>query len=427
MPQWIGSGDSRYRLFRGWWIVLVCAVGMAFSTGTMVVYTFGVFAKPLASELKTSRGSIALAVSILDIMVAIGAPGAGLLVDRYGARGVIVASLGGLSACLVALCFVPPTLWHFYAIFALAGLIGVATTPVTYSRVVANWFDRRRGFALGLANSGIGVGAFLTPSLAQFLIGRGGWRLGYLGLAGACMAVAVPVVWFFLRESPAEVGLLADGQAPSAAASVQGGWVEGTTVREALRTRTFWQLGFIFFSVAACVTGASAHLVPLLTDAGVSGQTAALCASLFGAALLVGRVGNGYLLDRFFGPYVAAVLFAGAAAAAALLWSAFAVHAALPAAILLGLAAGAEGDLMPFLVSRYFGMRAMAQLYGCMFAFFTLGNATGRYLLAAGFDVWGSYKRPLAMVFLTLVVAVLASLGLGKYRDITARLVLSVP
>jgi hypothetical protein len=267
----------------------------------MVVYTFGVFAKPLASELKTSRGSIALAVSILDIM-------------------------------------------------------------------------------------------------AQFLIGRGGWHLGYLGLAGACMAVAVPVVWFFLRESLEEVGLLPDGQAPSAAASVQGGWVEGTTVREALRTRTFWQLGFIFFSVAACITGASAHLVPLLTDAGVSGQTAALCASLFGAALLVGRVGNGYLLDRFFGPYVAAVLFAGA-----------------------------EGDLMPFLVSRYFGMRAMAQLYGCMFAFVTLGNAAGRYLLAAGFDVWGSCQRPLAMVFLTLVVAVLASLGLGKYRDITARLVLSVP
>jgi MFS family permease len=80
---------------------------MAFSTGTMVVYTFGVFAKPLASELKTSRGSLALAVSILDIMVAIGAPGAGLLVDRYGARGVIVASLGGLSGGLVALCFVP--------------------------------------------------------------------------------------------------------------------------------------------------------------------------------------------------------------------------------------------------------------------------------------------------------------------------------
>src|ERR1700730_12345558 len=130
MPQRIGSGDWRHRLFRGWWIVLVCAVGMAFSTGTMVVYTFGVFAKPLASELKTSRGSIALAVSILDI-------------------------------------------------------------------------------------------------IAQFLIGRGGWHLWYLGClgrAGACMAVAVPVVSFFLLESPEEVGLLPDGQAPSAAASVQGGW-----------------------------------------------------------------------------------------------------------------------------------------------------------------------------------------------------------
>jgi predicted MFS family arabinose efflux permease len=175
-------------------------------------------------------------------------------------------------------------------------------------------------------------------------------------------------------------------------------------------------LGLIFFCAAACVTGSSAHLVPLLTDAGISGQTAALSASIFGAALIVGRVGNGYLLDRFFGPYVAAVLFAGAAAGAAMLWSGFAVHAALLAAMLLGLAAGAEGDLMPFLVSRYFGMRSMAELYGCMFGFFTVGNATGRYLIAAGYDVWGSYKTPLAIVSLTLVVSVLASLGLGKYR-----------
>jgi len=412
----IRTDNRRRSLFRGWWIVLVSAVGMSFSTGTMVVYTFGIFTKPLALELKTNRGSIAFAVSLLDIVVAFAAPGAGRLVDRFGARGVIVTSLVGLSACLVGLCFVHPPLWHFYALFALTGLIGVATTPVTYSRVVANWFDRRRGLALGLANSGIGVGAFITPSLAQFLIDRGGWRLGYIGLAGACLAIAVPLVWVFLRGSPEELGLLPDGEAQPTSTKAQRKPVDGITVQEALRTRTFWQLGLIFFCAAACVTGSSAHLVPLLTDAGISGQTAALSASIFGAALIVGRVGNGYLLDRFFGPYVAAVLFAGAAAGTAMLWSGFAVHAALLAAMLLGLAAGAEGDLMPFLVSRYFGMRSMAELYGCMFGFFTVGNATGRYLIAAGYDVWGSYKTPLAIVSLTLVVSVLASLGLGKYR-----------
>lgn len=422
----IRTDDSRRSLFRGWWIVLVSAVGMSFSTGTMVVYTFGIFAKPLAIELKTNRGSIAFAVSLLDVVVAFAAPCAGRLVDRFGARGVIVTSLVGLSACLVGLCFVHPPLWHFYTLFALIGLIGVATTPVTYSRVVANWFDRRRGLALGLANSGIGVGAFITPSLAQFLIDRGGWRLGYIGLAGACLVIAVPSVWVFLRGSPEELGLLPDGEAQPTLTKAQGKPVDGITVREALRTRTFWQLGFIFFCVAACVTGSSAHLVPLLTDAGVSGQTAALSASMFGAALIVGRVGNGYLLDRFFGPHVAAVVFAGAAVGAAMLWSGFAVHASFLAAILLGSAAGAEGDLMPFLVSCYFGMRSMAELYGCMFGFFTVGNATGRYLIAAGFDVWGSYKTPLAIASLTLAVSVLASLGLGRYRDHSARLIHSV-
>ncbi len=356
---------------------MVAIAGMSFSTGTMLVYTFGVFAKPLASELKSSRSAIALAVSLLDLVVTFAAPGAGRLVDRYGARGVIVTSLVGLSACLVGLAYVQPPLRNFYALYALAGLIGVATTPVTYSRVIANWFDRKRGLALGLANSGVGLGAFITPSLAQFLIDRSGWRLAYMGLAGACLAIAVPVVWIFLRASPEEVGLRPDGVAPSPAMAARKP-LDGMTVREAFRTRTFWLLCFIFFCVAACVNGASAHLAPLLTDSGVS-------------------------------------VFAGAAIGVAMLWSGAAVGAAFLASALLGLAAGAEGDVMPFLVSRYFGMRSMAELFGCMFGVYTLGNATGRYFFAAGFDAGGSYKTPLACAFVALVVAILASLRLGKY------------
>lgn len=221
------SAYRRPRVFRGWWIVLVSIAGLSFSTGTMIVYTFGVFAKPLASELKSSRSSIALAISILDLVVTCAAPFAGRLVDRYGARGVIVTSLVGLSACLVGFSFVQPPLWHFYLLFALAGLVGVATTPVTYSRVVANWFDRKRGLALGLTNSGIGLGAFIAPSLAQFLIERGGWRLAYLGLAAACLLVAVPIVWIFLRATPQEVGLLPDGRTPSPLRRCKGNpWTE---------------------------------------------------------------------------------------------------------------------------------------------------------------------------------------------------------
>jgi predicted MFS family arabinose efflux permease len=406
---------GRRQIFYGWWVVLVCVLGSACGIGPVVVYTFSIFVKPLAAELHTSRGSVTLAISLIDILVAFSAPGAGRLVDRHGARLVIVASHLAMISCLVGISLLRPPLWHFYLVFALVGLLGVATTPVTYSRVAANWFDRRRGTALGIAASGVGVGTFITLPLAQMLIDRSGWRMAYLGIAAFCLVVAVPTVWFFLRAQPQEMGLMPDNAAPATGGTVIREHTAGLTVWQALRTFNFWLLAGIFFILAACVTGANANIAPLLTDSGVSGASSALTASLFGVAIVIGRIGNGYLVDRFFGPHVMAAVFAGAAIAVAILGSGFAIHFAAPAAILLGLAAGAEGDLMPFLVSRYFGMQSMAEIYGCIFGAYTFGNATGRYLMAAGFDAWGSYRAPFGIACAALIIGMLACFALGKY------------
>lgn len=407
-------------MFRGWAIVAVAFIGQAFGIAPLLVYTFGVFAKPLAEAFHSNRGSIALAVSLLDVIIGLSAPAAGWLADRHGARGVIAGSLVALAACLVALAFVQPPLWHLYSLYALAALVGVASSPVTYGRVVANWFDRNRGLALGLATAGIGFGAFITPILAQFLLDRAGWRVAYLGLAGTAFLIALPAVGLWLRGTPQEVGLLADGaSAPDQRASAAGA-VVGMTAREAVGTRTFWQLCIIFFCVAACVNGSIAHLVPLLTDHGVSGSTAALATSLFGLTSIVGRVGNGYLVDRIFAPRVAAVLFAGAAIGVALLLADTTSGTASVAAALLGLAVGAESDVIPFLISRYFGMRAMAMLFGCAFGAYVLGNATGRYLFAAGYDATGSYSLPLVSALGVLVLASIATLTLGRYDLVPA-------
>lgn len=158
----------------------------------------------------------------------------------------------------------------------------------------------------------------------------------------------------------------------------------------------------------------------MLTDHGVSGRSAALATSLFGAASIAGRVANGYLVDRFFAPRVTAALFAGAVVGVAILWSGATGAGPFLAAILLGLALGAESDVMPLLVSRYFGMRSMAELFGCIFGPYTLGNAAGRYLSGAGFDATGSYRTPLAGAFLALLLAIAATLALGKFRKFPA-------
>ena len=409
-------GEGKPRLFRGWRIVAVAFVGQAFGIAPLLVYTFGVFAKPLAEAFHSNRGSIALAVSLLDVIIALSAPAAGWLADHRGARGVIAGSIVALAACLVALAYVQPPLWHLYSLYALAALLGVSSSPVTYGRVVANWFDRRRGLALGLATAGIGLGAFITPILAQFLLDRAGWRVAYLGLAGTALLIALPAVGLWLRGTPQEVGLLPDGASAPDLPVPRTTAVPGMTMPEAIRTRTFWQLCIIFFCVAACVNGSIAHLVPLLTDHGVAGSTAALATSLFGLTSIVGRVGNGYLVDRIFAPRVAAILFAGAAVGVALLLADTTSATASLAAALLGLAVGAESDVIPFLISRYFGMRAMAMLFGFAFGAYVLGNATGRYLFAAGFDATGSYTLPLTCALGLLVLASIATLTLGKYN-----------
>lgn len=215
------------------------------------------------------------------------------------------------------------------------------------------------------------------------------------------------------------MGLAPDGEAFRSAFASQSD--TGLTFSEALRTRTFWVLCGVFFCVGGCVNGSIAHLIPMLTDFGVSGRSAAFAASLFGLASIAGRIGNGYLVDRFFAPRVAAVLFAGAAAGVAVLWAGSIGVAAPFAATLLGLAVGAEADVMPFLISRYFGLRSMAALFGSAFGAYTLGNATGRYLFAVGFDRAGSYQRPLGYSVGILVLAVGALLTLGRYDTVSGQ------
>src|SRR5262249_19277741 len=185
---------------------------------------------------------------------------------------------------------------------------------------------------------------------------------------------------------------------------------------EAWHTGTFWLMVSAFFLISVSFHGYIIHLVPLLTDRGLSAQSATLTVSLAGGAALLGRVGIGYLLDRFFAPYVAVGFFCGFGVGLSLLWSGAVGGLVVVAVVLVGLGLGAELDVMPYAVSRYFGLRAFGEIYSYTFAIFTLGGVVGPPLMGAGFDATGSYSLVLA----TLVVAALTAAGLmtrlGPYR-----------
>ena len=189
----------------------------------------------------------------------------------------------------------------------------------------------------------------------------------------------------------------------------------GLALAESLRTSSFWLLAASVFLVVATINGVIGHLVPLLTDRGLDVRQATSTLSLVGLSTIAGRVTAGYLLDRFFGPYVAAGLFLLPLAAVALLTTGAGGVAPGLAAVSLGFGLGSEIDVIGFLVSRYFGLRAYGQIYGSLFAIFTLGTGFGPVLMAVCFDVTRSYNVALAGFGVALVCASLLVSRLGAY------------
>jgi len=281
--------------------------------------------------------------------------------------------------------------------------------------VVSRWFDQRRGLALGLMLVGVSSGAIAMPSVAQRLIALFGWRATYAILGFAVLAVSLPVVGIFLKNSPAEIGTTPDGATLLNGRPERRSDLDGLTWPAARREGSFWLMACAFFLVGTSVHACVIHLVPMLTDRGISAEKAALASSLLGVALLLGRVFSGYLLDRFFGPHVAIFLFGGVACGILLLWTAAGGRLTLLAAFLVGLGMGAEADIIAYLTSRYFGLRSFGEIYGYMFAAYTFAGALGPALMAFGFDHSGSYRAPLLLFLMATLTATLLLTRLGPY------------
>lgn len=171
---------------------------------------------------------------------------------------------------------------------------------------------------------------------------------------------------------------------------------------------TFWLLVSAAFLVSASFVGCLIHLVPLLTDRGVSAQNAALATSVGAGGALLARAGTGYLLDRFFAPHLAVYFFCASALGIILLWSDVIGGLAFVAAVLVGLGQGAELDILPYAISRYFGLHAFGEIYGSTFAAVTLGAAIGPLVMGVSFDATGSYS----LALISFAVATFTAAGL---------------
>ncbi|HWD59811.1 MAG TPA: MFS transporter [Stellaceae bacterium] len=388
-----------------WCVVLGGVTGLIVCNGPVLAFTFGVFLKPIMADMHWDRGTASFALSAGEFLAAFAVPVYGRMMDRWTIRKVALPGIVAFALCLVLMGLTPHSLVVFTILFTFTSITGSIQTPLGYTKAISAWFDRRRGLALGCALAGVGIGGFIVPQLANYLIAHVGWRGAYMILGGMVLAVAFPAVGLFVREpAPGE------GERHDAHAEILPGIMPG----EAVKTRVFWLLSAAFFLVAMALLGSSAHVVPLLTDRGLSPTAATATFSLFGLSTLSGRLLSGYLIDRIFASYIASVFWLAPIAGFVLL---IAGSGFLPGlgVILIGVGLGTEVDLIAFMISRYLGLRAFGALYGLFFMMFALGGAVGRFLGGYLFDLAGSYNPALIGAAGALAVAVVLVNRLGPY------------
>jgi len=389
-----------------WWVVFGSTVGLIVGNGPIVFFTFGIFLGPVTKEFGWDRATFSSSLLVGHGLAAAAYPFLGRAIDRYGIRKVSLTSIVLFAVALASLSLAPPVPGVFIAMAGLVGLVSVGQAPLPYAKAISSWFDERRGLALGIAMTGLGIGATVVPQIARAVIAAYGWRAGYVALAALMFSVAFPVVATFIREPERQGRSITDADCRP----------PGLTVAESVRSRTFWLLAIPVFLVVTALNGIVGHLVPLLIDRGLALGQATATLSVVGLATIAGRLVSGYLLDRFFAPYVAAALFLLPLGGVGILAAGVGGPAPFLAATALGFGLGAEVDVIGFMVSRYFGLRCYGEIYGCMFAVFTVGTGLGPVLMAVSFVETRSYQIALAAFGAALLCASALVSRLGRYN-----------
>lgn len=396
------GNESSYRYY-GWKVVLAACFGVMAGFGSLFVYTFTVFVKPLGTQFGWNREAVSLGFALAAMTVGASSPFLGRLIDRYGPRRIILPCMTVFGCGIASFSLLRPGIWQFYATCVVIGLVGNGAAHLAYARSISTWFEKRLGTAVAFVMVGAGLGAMILPVIAQAIVTRSGWRSAYAALGAIALLLGLPLSWKYIFER---------SRTSDSSKQVQH---SGATLGEGLRSYSFWIIVAVLFVSSISMNGAITHLSALLTDRGITPADAALCASILGGTSVLGRVGIGWLLDRMWGGRVAFLVSLITAGGIFLLARAGTFAAGSLAAALIGIGAGGEAAITPYLLTRYFGLRSFSTLYGLTWTFYAAAGATGPVILGHAYDSTGSYKSLLALLAIALSVAAVSNLLLPQY------------
>ncbi len=390
----------RRRFFYGWWIAATAFLGLFVSAGASS-WAFSIIAKPMSEDLSWTRSQTFLVVTVSGVVGGLTSPLIGRLVDRHGAKTIIVIS-SIVSGMLLVLCGWVTSLWQLIAIFGIGrGIVSPGLGGIAPNAAVANWFVRKRGRVFATLSTGVAISGMVFPPLVTWIIAISNWRVAWIALGIITVVLVAPIAWYFMRRRPEDMGLKPDGEEPKEESVKPGAApvnsmlqpMEEFTAKEALRTRTFWLL-----TIAFALTGVPAmtiflHLPLYFTDQGISAATAAGLTSLYAFGAFMARGVWGVFGERVSIQTLLvsqALLYAISIILFTLVGTDSLLLLYVPM-LLLGIAAGGGMQLDNQAWADYYGRREIGTIMG-YWNFFRVGFSSGGPLFAAWmFDLLGSY------------------------------------
>lgn len=387
--------DDRPPEWRRGWPVLAASTLTLGCGANLHYYVSTFFVKGITGEFGISRGDLA-SIHAIALWGVLAAPLIGFLIDKSGANRVLTIGSLLLGLIYIGAANMPATLWAPLIVFIAIQAFGQATATVPHTRVVSSWFNRNRGMALGIAITGIPLMSALVSPFLSAVVADHGWRAGYYVLAGLALLVALPLNRVFVRERSAAAR---DDEAELPAE-------QGDDLRVAARSKPFWLLIAAMILINIPGGGFLSQLVPLLTDGGFSATLAALMVSIFSVAVIIGRLGSGFLLDRI-SPAFAAAAFTFAPAVGMVLLLIAPLDLVFTIALgvaLIGIQQGAEIDLLAFFTARHFGLRRYSSIYAVGYAVATIATSFGVLGFGLTHDWTGSYDAALIISAATFLL-----------------------
>lgn len=412
--------SGRSPLFYGWYILAASFIILFFNAGGR--FSISVMFKPIAAEFGWSRSTISLAFFLQMAVYAVSLSLVGRIYDRYGPKWVIIISTLFLSAGYMAISLVN-SLWQFllfYGVIAAVGLGG--TSAPIFAALTSKWFEKGRGLAVSLGLSGNCMGQFILVPLMTYFVINHGWRISHFFIGFVMLIVNVALAMLVIKGDPDALGMRPYGSGRGELSEEQTGseasdlvWKD-MNLTEAMGTRAFWLIFILMFNCGSADFMVTTHLIPFVTDHGISPTTGGNLLAWLGLMSMVGILVVGPVSDRIGNKIPLAIIFFMRVLLFLMILKYQNLFSFYVFALIFGFTFLITAPLLPVLTGKLFGFSHVGLISGFITTLHHLGGGLGAFIGGLIFDKTGSYQGAFFLLALMSLVAVLCSILIKEER-----------